>query len=141
MDKNFFPALQRHYAVVQALVLDEDEMPEIKDETVPDEEGMARPGVVKALEEFKLSVYGENYNEENDLAANEKGNATSRKRKVVSEDAAKESSNYDWADLADNGKLKDLTVVELKFYLTAHGLPVTGKKEVLISRILTHMGK
>lgn len=64
-----------------------------------------RPGVVKALEEFKLSVYGENYNEENDLATNEKGNATSRKRKVVSEDAAKESSNYDWADLADNGKV------------------------------------
>lgn len=35
-------ALQRHYAVLQALALDEDEMPEIKDETVPDEEGMAR---------------------------------------------------------------------------------------------------
>lgn len=42
LTKNFFPALQRHYAVVQALALDEDEMPEIKDETVPDEEGMAR---------------------------------------------------------------------------------------------------
>lgn len=35
-------ALQRHYAVLQALALDEDEMPEMKDETVPDEEGMAR---------------------------------------------------------------------------------------------------
>lgn len=38
-------------------------------------------------------------------------------------------------------QLKDLTVVELKYYLTAHSLPVTGKKEALISRILTHMGK
>lgn len=38
-------------------------------------------------------------------------------------------------------QLKDLTVVELKFYLTAHKLPVGGKKEALISRILTHMGK
>ena len=35
-------ALQRHYAVLQALALDEDEMPEIKDETLPDQEGMAR---------------------------------------------------------------------------------------------------
>lgn len=38
-------------------------------------------------------------------------------------------------------QLKDLTVVELKYYLTAHNLPVAGKKEALISRILTHMGK
>ena len=35
-------ALQRHYAVLQALALEEDEMPEVNDETVPDEEGMAR---------------------------------------------------------------------------------------------------
>lgn len=38
-------------------------------------------------------------------------------------------------------QLKDLTVQELKLYLSAHGLPLTGKKETLISRILTHMGK
>ncbi|PHT39225.1 ATP-dependent DNA helicase 2 subunit KU70 [Capsicum baccatum] len=128
------PALQRHYAVLQALALDEDEMPEIKDETLPDEEGMARPGIVKALEEFKLSVYGENYEEED---SNIEGKVEpTRKRKA---NAMKEYGNYDWADLADNGKLKDLTVVELKYYLGAHNLPVTGKKEVLISRILTHM--
>lgn len=35
-------ALQRHYAVLQALALDEDEIPGVKDETLPDEEGMAR---------------------------------------------------------------------------------------------------
>lgn len=35
-------ALQRHYAVLQALALEEDETPDIKDETLPDEEGMAR---------------------------------------------------------------------------------------------------
>lgn len=35
-------ALQRHYAVLQALALDEDEMPDVKDETLPDEEGLAR---------------------------------------------------------------------------------------------------
>lgn len=38
-------------------------------------------------------------------------------------------------------QLKDMTVVELKYYLGAHDLPVSGKKEALISRILTHMGK
>ncbi|KAA8527328.1 hypothetical protein F0562_034575 [Nyssa sinensis] len=134
------PALQRHYAVLQALALGEDE-PEIKDETVPDDEGMARPGVVNTLEEFKLSVYGENYDEGDDFHANGKLSDTSRKRKAIAENAVKESANYDWPDLADNGKLKDLTVVELKYYLTAHNLPVAGKKEALINRILTHMGK
>ncbi|KAL0322697.1 UNVERIFIED_CONTAM: ATP-dependent DNA helicase 2 subunit KU70 [Sesamum angustifolium] len=102
------PALQRHYAVLQALALDEDEMPDTKDETLPDEEGLA--------------------------------SEASKKRKAIAENATKEYANYDWLDLADNGKLKELTVVELKYYLTRHNLPVTGKKEALISRILTHMG-
>nr|GEU52139.1 ATP-dependent DNA helicase 2 subunit KU70 isoform X1 [Tanacetum cinerariifolium] len=134
------PAMQSHYAIVQALALDEDEMPEIVDETLPDEEGMSRPGIAKALEEFKLSVYGENYNEETENAG--KGNNASKKRKqAIEESALNKASYYDWDKLADDGKLKDLTVMELKTYLTANKLPVGGKKEVLISRILTHMGK
>lgn len=131
------PALQRHYAVLQALALDEDEMPEIKDETAPDEEGMARPGIVKALEEFKNSVYGENYEDGNEGKVSD----ASRKRKASSENAVKEYSNYDWAKLAEDGQLKDLTAIELKYYLAAHGLPVSGKKEALVTRILNHMGK
>ncbi|KAL4632557.1 hypothetical protein ACB092_04G060000 [Castanea dentata] len=135
------PALQRHYAVLQALALEEPDIPETIDETLPDEEGMARPGVVSAVEEFKLSVYSGNYDEEKELVGNGKASETSKKRKAIADNAVKESANYDWDDLADNGKLKDLTVVELKYYLTAHNLPVAGKKEALISRILTHMGK
>lgn len=133
------PALQRHYAMVQALALEEDELPEVKDETAPDEEGMSRPGVVKTLEEFKVDVYGENYEEENEGTA--KPSEASKKRKAIEEKAVKESANYNWADLADNGKLKDLTVAELKYYLAAHKLPVTGKKEAIINRILSHMDK
>ncbi|THF97633.1 hypothetical protein TEA_015698 [Camellia sinensis var. sinensis] len=135
------PALQRHYAVLQALALDEDEMPEIKDETAPDEEGLARPGVVNALEEFKNTIFGENYDDGNEFETNGKVSEASRKRKAIAENAAKECASYDWSDLADNGKLKDLTVVELKYYLSAHNLPLAGKKEALINRILVHMGK
>lgn len=61
-----------------------------------------RPGVVKALEEFKLSIFGENY-EESDLGVGGKGNTLAKKRKA--EDATKESTNYDWSDLADNGRV------------------------------------
>ncbi|KAF2286139.1 hypothetical protein GH714_010826 [Hevea brasiliensis] len=123
------------------LALEEEEIPDTIDETLPDEEGMARLGVVKAIEEFKLSVYGDKYDEESNSVGNGKANEASKKRKAAAENAANESANYDWADLADNGQLKDLTVAELKLYLTAHNLPVSGKKEALISRILTHMGK
>ncbi|MCH85908.1 ATP-dependent DNA helicase 2 subunit KU70 [Trifolium medium] len=47
--------------------------------------------------------------------------------------AMKECENYDWGELADTGK--DLTVVELKYYLTGHNLPVSGKKEALCDSI------
>lgn len=137
------PALQRHYGILEALALGEDEMPDIKDETLPDEEGLSKPGVANAIEEFKTSVYGENYDQEEAEAAAGKasrGNA-SKKRKEVTDAAAQISAAYDWAELADNGKLKEMTTVELRSYLTAHDLPVSGKKEVLISRILTHLGK
>ncbi|CAM6092560.1 unnamed protein product [Calypogeia fissa] len=135
------PALQRHYAVLQGLVLDE-ELPEMTDYTLP-HEGMNRPSAVAAVKEFKNCVYGENYDEEMRQEAEEKakGSATAQKRKAAAEVASKEANEYNWNDLADTGKLKDLTVVELKFYLTAHKLPLSGKKDMLISRILTHLGK
>nr|CAB3452150.1 unnamed protein product [Digitaria exilis] len=137
------PGLQRHYGILEALALGEDEMPDIKDETLPDEKGLSRPGVVKAIDEFKASVYGENYDQEEAEAASAKASRgdAAKKRKAITDAASLKSAAYDWAELADNGKLKDMTVVELKSYLTAHDLPVSGKKEALISRILTHLGK
>lgn len=65
-----------------------------------------RPAVVKAIEEFKLSVYGEDYDEESESAGNGKVSEASKKRKAIAENAVKESANYNWADLADNGKVK-----------------------------------
>ncbi|KAL6647290.1 hypothetical protein ACP70R_014727 [Stipagrostis hirtigluma subsp. patula] len=148
------PALQKHYGILEALALGEDEMPDIKDDTLPDQAGLLklkmstgtlylRPGVVKAIEEFKASVYGENYDQEEAEAAAGKASRgeASKKRKAITDAASQRSADYNWAELADNGKLKDMTVVELKSYLTAHDLPVSGKKEALISRILTHLGK
>ncbi|KAG6502686.1 hypothetical protein ZIOFF_034972 [Zingiber officinale] len=137
------PALQRHYGLLQVLALDEDEMPDFKDETLPDELGLARRTVFRALEDFKVAVYGQNHDQEETehMAAKASGSEATRKRKMIANKATGESAKYDWEDLAENGKLKDLTVVDLKFYLAAHNLPVTGKKDALISRILTHMGK
>lgn len=38
-------------------------------------------------------------------------------------------------------QLKELTAEQLKIYLRANKLPVAGKKDVLLNRILTHLGK
>lgn len=68
-----------------------------------------RPGVANAIEEFKTSVYGENYDQEEAEAAAGKasrGNA-SKKRKEVTDAAAQISAAYDWAELADNGKVSN----------------------------------
>lgn len=65
-----------------------------------------RPGVVKTLEEFKISVYGENYEEEE--AGKGKVTEASKKRKATLESASERSKEYDWADLADSGKVKQI---------------------------------
>jgi ATP-dependent DNA helicase 2 subunit 1 len=95
------------------------------------------------VQAFKDAVYGPQHDQEEADAAAEraKGSVASQKRKATAEVACKEAQNYDWGELADTGKLKDLTVPELKLYLTTHKLPLTGKKELIINRILTHLGK
>ncbi|EPS73529.1 hypothetical protein M569_01226 [Genlisea aurea] len=128
------PGLQNHFAVLQALALGEDKLPVVKDETLPDEAGLARPGVVKAVEEFKASVYGSEFEEEEEEAADK----TVKKRKGHIDDRYGE---YDWPALAESGELKGLRVPELKCYLINNGLPVSGKKDALIARILNHMGR
>lgn len=60
--------------------------------------------MVRALEEFKTSVYGDNYDEENEPGT-EKPTEASKKRKANAEFATKECENYDWCDLADTGKV------------------------------------
>lgn len=58
---------------------------------------------MKTIEEFKLSVYGDNY-VGND-SAQDKVTEASKKRKAIMDNAIKESAKYDWADLADKGKV------------------------------------
>lgn len=62
--------------------------------------------MVSALEEFKLSVYGDNDDVESELVDNGKASETSNKRKAIAENAVKECANFDWDDLADSGKVR-----------------------------------
>lgn len=72
-----------------------------------------RPGVIKVIDEFKASVYGENYDQEEAEAAAAKasrGGDALKKRKAIT-DAVSLSSAYDWAELADNGKVSSQVVL------------------------------
>ncbi|GJS82630.1 hypothetical protein Tco_0749171 [Tanacetum coccineum] len=64
---------------------------------------------IKALEEFKPSVYGENYEEENENATHEKGyNASKKRKQAIEEFAFNKASYYDWDKLADDEKANNL---------------------------------
>jgi len=137
------PALQRHYATLQAVALDQDEdnLPEIKDDTIPDVDGIAKAD--SHAKAFKDAVYGANHDEDEAeaAAAKARGSVATQKRKAAADLAVTEAQEYNWAQLADTGKLKELTAEQLKIYLRANKLPVAGKKDVLLNRILTHLGK
>lgn len=57
------------------------------------------------MEEFKISVYGENYDEEEEKATHSKASNASKKRKQVTEEAINKCEYYDWGKLADDGKV------------------------------------
>ena len=59
------------------------------------------------MEEFKLAIYGDHYDEETENAGDKKASEASKKRKAAADAAAQDSANYDWGELADNGKVRD----------------------------------
>lgn len=62
------------------------------------------------MEDYKVSVYGENHDQEEaeNNAAKSTMSDAAKKRKAIVETAVQECANYEWADLADNGKVKAL---------------------------------
>eukprot|EP00850_Spirogloea_muscicola_P014919 SM000110S18926 [mRNA] locus=s110:292351:298253:+ [translate_table: standard] len=132
-------ALQHHFAIIEALALDEDEAREVKDETLPDEKSLERPAVRAAVQAFKDAAYGENHDAEEAEKEYAKG-ASTRKRQATAEAAVEAARDFDWTELAEQGKLQELTAEQLKIFCRANHLPLTGAKAVLIDRILQKLG-
>eukprot|EP00850_Spirogloea_muscicola_P010017 SM000057S18447 [mRNA] locus=s57:676613:688225:- [translate_table: standard] len=133
------PSLQHHFAIIEALALDEDEAREVKDETLPDEKSLERPAVRAAVQAFKDAAYGENHDAEEAEKEYAKG-ASARKRQATAEAAVEAARDFDWPELAEQGKLQELTAEQLKIFCRANHLPLTGAKAVLIDRILQKLG-
>lgn len=140
------PVLQQHYRVLQALALDEDlEAEEQEDGSfMPDYEGFAK--FTPLLERISKDCFEVETPEELEMNALYE----SRKRKggggggggakrVRTAEELGDVNQYDWQQLAESGDLSKLTMDQLKLYLRANKLRLSGKKGELVARVEEHL--
>ncbi len=151
------PALQKHYANVQALALDEAAPQEVEDLVQPDEAGMNR--VVGVLEDFCNSAHltagggggggddgsgddGEGGGSHKRKAEGKSKPGAAKRVKTEAAAAAGESiASIDWKNQVATGAINKLTIPVLKDYCRAKGLPVSGTKAALLERVTKHVLK
>ncbi|POM62503.1 ATP-dependent DNA helicase 2 subunit [Phytophthora palmivora] len=123
------PELQKHYAAIQALALDEEalEFDEKKDTTLPDAEGFSQDEVKNAITNFREVCGGDLIDA-----------STNAKRKVRSSGKPEAEETFDreeWAALVASNTIQKKTVAQLKSFLHAHGLSAVGRKVELIDAV------
>ncbi|KAF0699355.1 Aste57867_10071 [Aphanomyces stellatus] len=134
------PELQKHYASIQALALDEDELAfnDADDMTLPDDAAFSRKSVVAALSNFRDACGGDALTRDN---AKRKAPAAAPKRekKVVKQDDGDEEdvgSVDEWKKLAAAGTLAKKTVAQLRAFLGVHNLNQNGRKADLLAAVM-----
>jgi len=126
------PQLQKHYANLEAMALEKEEPVEVEDDLMPDEEGFER--VKKEIETVNEIV-----EEVEEPAPVGKKRKAGGGRGGASKKAKVEISDADYYTLYENDKLKKLTVPKLKDFCRAKGLPLSGKKSVILERVVKYM--
>jgi len=152
------PALQRHFAYLQALALERDTEEPTPDFVVPHDEGMLK--FESIINEFKESVIPAKYDpdykttpgkggnkrkrDESDLQssqpekASETASPKTKKRKVAESVPAK---TRDWQQLVKEDKIKSLKIPELKAYLKWKKVKAYSSKNKgeLVSMVSNHI--
>jgi len=139
------PSLQKHYNVLQALALDEEDAEEHDDELEPDWDGIKKFETV--LEDFRSAAFDVAFeeDEEDDGGGGGSGGARKRKGDEGGSGASKKQrtkgdyTDYDWEGMARESTLCRITIPELKVYLRQHGLPMSGAKAILVERVEQHL--
>ncbi|OQS05508.1 ATP-dependent DNA helicase 2 subunit [Thraustotheca clavata] len=131
------PELQKHYASIQALALNESSLAfdDKDDTTLPDVVGFKRNKVVSALESFRELCGGDELAKDN---AKRKASTPGGKgdKKAAKHNADVSTDLATWKKLAASGVVAKKTVVELKAFLSAHGQSTSGKKDELVNRAM-----
>jgi len=140
------PALQKHYANLQALALDRDVVEETPDYVVPDEEGIEKHA--ELIDDFKKSVFPDGYCEQ--FESQSKSKSKKRSNNESDNDGQNSPSSIkrgkqelnleDLHDLTDQ-QLSKLTIPQLKAYLTSHQVPFSSKlkKQQLLDLVQSHL--
>lgn len=142
------PTLTRHYRMLELQALDKawvEEAEGMYDLTLPPSaETLEEVGARAAVERFKLAVYGPSHDAEaaEDEAKGSKGGGGGTKRKAPAgglAGALMSVDDIDFKGLTQAGELETLTVAKLKEYCATNGLPVSGAKAALVSRVTEHI--
>jgi len=153
------PALQKHYANLQALALDRETQEELVDFLQPDEEGMQRYSDL--VLDYKKEIFPANYDPDVKKTPGQKQNQ-SKKRSREDEGEAEENidntknsepqakrrkvtsisvDNIDWQQLAQSQRLASLSVPHLKGYCIKHNIKNYSKlkKAELVELVGNHI--
>ncbi|KAE8908916.1 hypothetical protein PF005_g13151 [Phytophthora fragariae] len=142
------PELQKHYAAIQALALDEEvlEFDETKDTTLPDAEGFAQVEVNDAITAFRDVCGGDLFDASNN--AKRKSSASGGRRTTTKKpakanagkpEAGETFDKAEWAALVASNAVQKKTIPQLKAFLHAHGLAAVGRKADLVDAVKRFM--
>ncbi|KAG6582791.1 putative ATP-dependent DNA helicase 2 subunit [Phytophthora cinnamomi] len=138
------PELQKHYAAIQALALDEEvlEFDETKDTTLPDTEGFGQEEVKDAIAAFREVCGGELIDASNNAkrkSSSSGGRKTTTKKsakaKAGKPEAEETFDKEEWAALVASNAIQKKTIPQLKAFLHAHGLAAVGRKADLVDAV------
>lgn len=125
------PAMQRFYAVLQAIALseniDQTTLDALDAECFPDKEVFARDAAVFQAFQEVLQLEG--------VGVAAVGAGVGKKRSAAAATSVSDGDKSEYKELAASGGLKKRTVPELKEICRTLGVGVTGKKDDLIARI------
>jgi len=124
------PSLQKHYRALEAMALEREEPEAVEDELVPSDGFQDIEAEIKAIEDIVNEIEEPEPRKRKKAAGRggRSGGAKKAKVAVVINDA-------DYRTLAENNGLKSLKVAQLKDFLRAKDLALSGKKADLIERI------
>nr|CCA20428.1 ATPdependent DNA helicase 2 subunit putative [Albugo laibachii Nc14] len=132
------PELQKHYASIQALALDEEELEydESHDSTLPDEAGFRQGDVQDAIERYR-NAFGD-MSEIVEMKRKAQSKSKNVKRpKAIAEAQLSPAKVFDtrkWREMDENS-LQKTTVKEMQMFLRFHNQSTSGRKADLMHRI------
>jgi ATP-dependent DNA helicase 2 subunit 1 len=128
------PALQKHYRILEAIALDQEEVEEVADLTLPDHNRIeTRAG--NAIDSFMSTVFPNGVSDGKTKAGTKRKPSESGTSAKKSKSASESDDLPNVEDFYKNNTLTKLTVAVLKDFLKSVGRKATGKKQDLVQEV------